>query len=143
MIRVFPFGIFTRKPEPNLKSAGTSASSWYSNSEAAINGSENRMYVGIESVDSECGEIGETNNPSLALNPVINPRIFADVDLSADTNKTSTGTASVIQRWNNNAASLGGIVLSLMAEEVSPKEAEWWCERLGLSGQGQSKELST
>jgi len=129
MTRVSPFGIVRRKPEPSGSSDGTCVSSAYSETEPAM--PVNIMKEGVGGPPT-----GNTSlamcNPSLRVELVTNPVIFARTDLSAETNHATTGIRSVTNRCMTSSASLGEIMLSLMEEECGQAGAQYWCARLGF-----------
>jgi hypothetical protein len=131
MVRVSPLGKSIRKAEPSSESSGTDVSSAYRKTDCTIAPCEKVMYAGM-GASGEGENFVEIDNPISCVKLLTDPSTLAFTDLSADTNQARTGTCSVTNRCNIRLASLGGIMLSLMAEECGPAEAAYWCKRLGF-----------
>lgn len=124
-----PFGIFKRKPEPYSKSAGTSVSSeyWQTEPPTALKIIQHDIGGPPSGVNSLA-----TCSPSELVELLTKPVSLARTEPSAETNHASTRMRSVTNRCINKSASLGGIMLELMRQDCSHAEAEFWCRRLGF-----------
>jgi hypothetical protein len=129
IVRLSPFGRWTRKPEPIPESAGMVVSSAYVKPDAAISASENVMYARSVS-GCESGDSVPTTNPLAFVKLSRKPLNLAVLEPSADTKYAMSGTPSVTNLCNKSPASLAEIMLSLMAEDFGKEAARCRCEQL-------------
>jgi hypothetical protein len=135
IVRMSPFGRLMRRPELALESAGTSVSSEYSKVDFMTKSCEMVMYPGSEVSAFIKADSVEITIPMSRVKLVTKPCILTFTNRSADTNQARTGIDSVTNRCNRSPASLGEIMLSLMADELSQTESRFWCKRLGFKVQ--------
>lgn len=132
IVRLSPFGRWMRKPDPMPDSSGMVVSSAYVKDDAAISACENLIHARKVS-GRESGDSMPTTSPLTCVRLWTNPLNFAVREPSADTKYAITGKPSVTNLCSTSPASLGEIMLSLMAEDFGQTDAERRCKQLRFS----------
>lgn len=130
IVKVSRFGRWTRKPEPMPDSSGIVVSSAYVKDDAAI--SLWGKLIHARSVSGcERGDSVPITSPRRLVKLCTNPSNLA-VRPPAETKYIMTGKPSVTNLCKTSPASLGEIMLSLMAEDFGTAAAERRCKQLGF-----------
>jgi len=120
-----------RKPDPMPEESGMVVSSAYVKDDAAISSCENFIHARRVS-GRESGDSMPTTSPFICVKLWTKPLNFAARERSADTKYARTGKPSVTNLCSTSPASLGEIMLSLIAEDFGRIDAERRCKQLGF-----------
>ena len=128
IVSVSPFGRVSRRPDP-IDGSGDTVSSEYSHLEPAIARNDTCVRFSDAGLNSDSVvNISPRSSVKLLAYPVSLSR----TDLSAEINKTITGTCSVTHLCNTKSASLDEIMLVFTMEALGEREAIHWCKKLGF-----------